>query len=80
MPHPIRRRVLHRDNSQLARIELEVALQVLPDQDGAASRTQKLIGAATVAFNHNRTHRHRVAGIPESAVQERLARRRKLFL
>src|SRR5882724_3121764 len=81
--HAIRRRALHRNDSQIARIELEVTLDVLPDKDRAAVREPELVrrpSAAAVAFNDYGTLENGVAVFRESAFQERLSRRREFFL
>ena len=60
-----------------------MSLEVLTDQDGTRAREPKVVGrtaAAAIAFYDNRTIENGVAVFTESAIQESLSRRRKLFL
>ena len=75
--------VLHRDDSDIARVELEVALEIFADQDGANTREPELVyrpGAITIALNHNGALENGVAVFRKRAIQARLAAGGEFFL
>jgi hypothetical protein len=75
-PHSLRRRAVHRHDSEILCIELEPLLDILPDRHGTAAGEPELIGgyaAVCVALDDDGALCKGLAVRCESCVQDRLS-------
>jgi hypothetical protein len=72
MANPNRGQVLHRNDSEIARVKVKVILQILAHQDRTSARERDLIGgivAAPVPFNDNRALDGRIVVLCQGGIQ-----------